>query len=305
MSVDLIDTTAADVAATLTRVRRKEGISTVGAVLTLVVSVSERGCAEAMAAARDSARENPCRVLIVVARAPASKSRLDAEIHAHGPSETVILRLYGSLGEHADSVVTPLLLPDTPIVVWWPADAPVVPATSPLGRLGARRITDAAASTKPLDALNRLAKSYTPGDTDLAWSRITPWRATLAAALDHGFDPISAVSVSGAGGNPSVPLLGAWLATRLGVDVDVRRSRGPGITAVVLRSARGEISLTRPDGRRATLERTGSPPRMVALRRRSTAECLGEELRRLDPDEPYAESVAMVDAITRTRRKRT
>ncbi len=303
MSVDLVDTTAAEVAAALTRVRRREGVSTVGAVLTLVVSVGERGLGDAMAAARDSARENPCRILIVIPRAPSSKSRLDAEIHANGPGECVVLRTYGSLGEHADSVVTPLLLPDTPIVIWWPADAPAVPAQSPLGRLGGRRITDAAASPKPLDALTRLATSYAPGDTDLAWSRLTPWRATLAAALDHRFDQVTDVSVSGAGGNPSVPLLAGWLAVRLGVEVDVRRSRGPGITAVVLRSDHGVISLTRPDGRRATLERTGSPPRMVALARRSNAECLAEELRRLDPDEPYAEAVAMVAKVSATKRK--
>ena len=40
------------------------------------------------------------------------------------PSEVIVLRLYGQLAAHADSVVTPLLLPDAPVVVWWPGQAP-------------------------------------------------------------------------------------------------------------------------------------------------------------------------------------
>ncbi|MEP7054928.1 MAG: glucose-6-phosphate dehydrogenase assembly protein OpcA [Actinomycetota bacterium] len=304
MIIDLTRTTAAEVGSALSRARRSEGASTVGAVLTLVVSVSERAAEAAIACATDAAREHPCRILVVIPRAPSSSARLDASIHATGPGETVTLRLYGTLGEHADSVVLPLLLPDTPVVLWWPAEAPEDPGASVLGKLAGRRITDAAASPKPVSALEQRARTYTPGDTDFAWSRITPWRATLAAALDHGFDPVKSIEVSGASGNPSVPLLGGWLANRLSVPVEIHATRGPGITGVVLRSEHGQITLTRPDGRKATLNRTGSPARMVALARRTDSECLAEELRRLDPDEPYAESVAAVSTVSRARPRR-
>jgi glucose-6-phosphate dehydrogenase assembly protein OpcA len=37
---------------------------------------------------------------------------------------------------------------------------------------------------------------------------------------------------------------------------------------------------------------------MVALHRRDTAELLAEELRRLDPDEVYAETLGYIDAVT-------
>ena len=37
---------------------------------------------------------------------------------------------------------------------------------------------------------------------------------------------------------------------------------------------------------------------MVALHRRDTAELLAEELRRLDPDEVYAETLGQIDAVT-------
>ena len=68
---------------------------------------------------------------------------------------------------------------------------------------------------------------------------------------------------------------------------------GPGITevAVDLGSA-GELSVTRPDGRLATLTRTGQPDRVLPLPRRQVGELLAEELRRLEVDEVYAESLA-------------
>jgi len=61
---------------------------------------------------------------------------------------------------------------------------------------------------------------------------------------------------------------------------------------VRLRSARGDIAITRPDGERATLSRPSQPDRRVALPRRPTADLLAEELRRLDADEVYAEALA-------------
>jgi glucose-6-phosphate dehydrogenase assembly protein OpcA len=44
----------------------------------------------------------------------------------------------------------------------------------------------------------------------------------------------------------------------------------------------------------AHLSRPGQPERRVALHRRETPELLAEELRRLDPDEVYAESLAQL-----------
>ena len=63
----------------------------------------------------------------------------------------------------------------------------------------------------------------------------------------------------------------------------------------------GDIKITRTDGRTATLAWPGRIDRMVALHRRDTAELLAEELRRLDPDEVYAETLSHVD-LSRTAR---
>ena len=119
-----------------------------------------------------------------------------------GPGEVVLLRMYGALGEHADSVVTPLLMPDTPVVTWWPGTPPDVPSRSPLGALAQRRITDAAAAAAPHDCLASLASHYKPGDTDLSWTRATPWRSLLAATLDQPHGTIQRRPGRGRAGQP-------------------------------------------------------------------------------------------------------
>ena len=291
---ELTGTTASEVAALIARERRRSGTGLLGMVLTLVVVTDERGHYDAVRAANDAAQEHPCRVIAVIPRAPKDKPRLDAEVSVStraNPGENVVLRLYGTLGEHADSVVLPLLLPDAPVVAWWAGDAPAVPADSAIGRLAGRRVTDAAACRQPIVALRQRLDCLGYGDTDLAWTRLTPWRALLAAALDEPYDPIVGGTVTAARNNPSAVLLAGWLRHGLGVDVDVKTSRGPGITSVVLRARRGELAVTRPDGERATLSRSGQLDRRVALKRRTTADLLAEELRRLDHDEVYAEAL--------------
>ena len=94
-------------------------------------------------------------------------------------------------------------------------------------------------------------------------------------------------------GNTSSDLLAAWFQSRLGVEpVEQKTSRGPGITAVRLFTPAGPIALTRPTGAIATFSIPGQPDRPVALKRRSAAELLSEELRRLDPDDVYAQTLS-------------
>ena len=74
-----------------------------------------------------------------------------------------MLRLSGPLAGHADSVVIPFLLPDIPVVAWWPDVAPAVPAQDPLGKLAIRRITDATNGADPLAAIKSRLPGYTAG----------------------------------------------------------------------------------------------------------------------------------------------
>jgi glucose-6-phosphate dehydrogenase assembly protein OpcA len=102
--------------------------------------------------------------------------------------------------------------------------------------------------------------------------------------------------------SPSTDLLAGWLAARL--DVKVKRSpakSGAGMVSVVLERRSGPVELVRPDGKVGRLRQPGQPDRLVALARREVRDCIAEELRRLDPDEIYAESLNAVGRISRGR----
>ncbi|MDI9930998.1 glucose-6-phosphate dehydrogenase assembly protein OpcA [Rhodococcus sp. IEGM 1354] len=289
MIVDIPATTTAEVGKKLVEVREAGGAVTIGRVLTLIVASRDASKAErAIDAANEASREHPCRVIVLIHGDRSADSSLDAQIRVGGDagaSEVVVLRLNGELADHEHSVVIPFLLPDTPIVAWWPDEAPTVPAKDPLGRLAIRRITDATNSSDTTAAIKGRLSSYTEGDTDLSWSRITYWRGLLATALDQApFEAVTSATVSGLAEEPALDILAGWLAAKL--DVPVYRRAGE--LKVELTRENSSISLTRPQtGKTATLRRTGQPDAQVALARRNTRECLAEELRRLDTDEIY------------------
>lgn len=157
MKIDLTDTTASKINKALVQGRRAIGTPAVGMVLTMVIVTDEENAYDAIKAAEEASHEHPSRTLVVIkrhARTPRDRmaSKLDAEVRVGadaGTGETVVLRTYGEVSDHADSVVLPLLLPDAPVVVWWPVDAPEVPSKDPLGALAQRRITDLYAVENP------------------------------------------------------------------------------------------------------------------------------------------------------------
>jgi glucose-6-phosphate dehydrogenase assembly protein OpcA len=305
--VDLPSTTTSQVNSRIVQLRQEGGAVTLGRVLTLVI-VTDDGTKveEAIEAANDASREHPCRVIVVARGAKKAAARLDAQIRVGGDagaSEVVVLRLYGPLADEGASCVIPLLLPDTPVVVWWPFEAPAMPAKDPIGELANRRIMDAANERNPTRALDHRKSTYTDGDTDMAWTRLTNWRAMLAAALDlPPFEKITTASVTGEGDSPSTDLLAAWLAVRLKIPVSrMKATSGEGIVSVVLERRSGNVSLVRPDGKVGTLTQPGQPDRRIALHRRSVRDCLSEELRRLDADEIYEATLKGLSNVVRGR----
>lgn len=311
MKIDLADTNSSEVAAALIRARRSAGSPAMGMVLTLVVVTDEAKYYDAMKAAAAISIEHPARVLGVIRRSSRGAAQLDAQVRIGNNSsgEAVLLRLSGELTRHAESVVLPLLLPDSPVVVWWPGQAPDEPAADPLGALAQRRLTDAAAARTKIPTLLTVARNYAAGDTDLAWTRLTPWRALLAAALDQVELKVTGGQVSAERGNPSADLLVAWLENRLGVPVDRKQSQGPGVTDVRLTTAAGDVAITRADGTSGVFTIPGEADRPVALKRRHVPELLAEDLRRLDEDDIYAETVRHLvrraDTAKRTTGKKT
>ncbi|MGY1616881.1 glucose-6-phosphate dehydrogenase assembly protein OpcA [Geodermatophilus sp. SYSU D00691] len=309
----LWDTTGSAVVKELAAQRRTGGAVLSGVALTLVVVADEGRVAEAEEAATLAAEQHPCRLLVVVRRQiDAPQPRLDAEVLIGGrlgPGEAVVMRMYGRLALHAESVVLPLLAADAPVVSWWHAAAPERMATDPLAVIADRRITDSSLADDPVAALRLRAGDYAPGDTDLAWTRSTPWRATLTSTVDsvagRRGEPvrIRGGRIEGRPGNASAELLAGWLTSRCGSRIDVttsERTPGPsGVDAVVLELDEDEEIRVQADRRGgATITQPFRPDTNVALPDRPLGDLLGEELRRLDPDEPYQEALEAATGVT-------
>ena len=296
MIVDMENTTAAGIAKKLNELREANGVVALGRVLTLVVLAQAGHSEMAIEAANYASHEHPCRIIVHVAHPGSEQTRLDAQLRMGGDagaSEVILLHGYGELAEPTETLVSALLLPDAPIVAWWPHDFPRNPSESSIGRIAHRRITDSSRAEEPFEALAQLSRQYTPGDTDLSWTRITNWRVQLAAVLDQvGPVTVREIVIEGATVAPSMALMGAWLSSRLDAPATIvsdpsRRALG----RVALVTDDGTVDLDRPGRTVAVLRQPGQPEQQIAMPVRDLKECLAEELRRLDADEVYGEVV--------------
>lgn len=298
--IELTNTTSSKIAAEFVRSRTRAGSTAMGIVMTLIIVTPEDEAVEAMEAARRASREHPSRILRIVLGDSTGASQVDAQVgNSEGwGGETALIRLKGRVVKHAESVVLPLLLPDSPVAIWWPTAPPADPATDPLGALARRRITDSASVTHDRStAMLTQCQVYSPGNIDLSWTRLTPWRALLAAALDQHPLKVTDAAVTAERVSPSAELLIAWLTDRLRVKVSRHTSNGPGITDVTMNTKQGPITISRADGRLASFSSPQRPDRPVALKRREIPALLSEELRRLDEDVVYAATVKRLVAL--------
>ncbi len=309
----LWDTTGSAVVKELAAQRRTGGAVLSGVALTLVVVADEDRVTEAEDAATTAAEQHPCRILVVVRRQiEAPVPRLDAEVSIGGrlgPGEAVVMRMYGRLALHAESVVLPLLAADAPVVTWWHSEPPERLTTDALAVIADRRITDSVVAGDQLTALRTRAQDYAPGDTDLAWTRVTGWRATLTSALDsvsgRRGDAVRVVGgrIEGDPGAACAQLLAGWIESRSGARLEVvqaTRHPGPtGVDSVVLQLDQDEEVRVHADRRGgAVISQPYRPAATMALPDRSLGDLLGEELRRLDPDEPYAEALEVTTGLS-------
>ena len=309
--LDLGTTTTRNLVRQLHRMREERGEIATGRVLTLIVSVrSEEDLDTVVEATVAASREHPARVIFVVHDRTSGDVSMDAAIHLGGDagaSEMILMRLHGDLAEHGDNAVTPLLLPDTPVVVWWPFTSPRNPAADPLGALATRRITDSladAAAGRGAEAIFRRRIGYSKGDSDLVWSRITPWRGLLSSALDQrAGDTVQSAEVSGPADDPAVDIAAGWLADRLNVPVTRLADGSPAvplddegepmapISRTVITCTGGNVSLEVIDHRSALVSTGVGTDTVVNRARRQVGDCLAEELRHLEPDRAFGHAL--------------
>lgn len=298
MIATLNDTTASAIDKKMTEMRKDFGATMLGRVLTLIIVATSEDINAPLEAAVRASHEHPSRVIVVNADADAS-SGLDAELRVGrdaGAGEIVILRARGRTMSSLDTLITPLLLPDAPIVTWWTDEAPPSPVDDVLGSISQRRITDEASSSDPLASLTRLHRGYTSGDSDLSWARLTRWRGLAATAYETR--PMSlphSVTVSGAPDDLSVRLLAAWLGLELGIEPTIDKIEGTHAGPQSLRFERedGTVALYRGEAGSIRMSLPGDQEdQTVPVPERSLYELLAEELRRLKPDEVYGEVLA-------------
>ena len=237
MIIDMPNTRTREIAHKIEQLHEERGESATGRVLTLLIATEDADLEHALEIANSASREHPCRVIAVVpdtnpadqsgegepnaaevaAEVSASRdnpavdltdgpndpndSNLNAQVRFGadaGAGEIIILRPRGGLINHPDTLVIPLLVPDAPVVAWWPTTPPSNPAKDLMGAMARSRITDALHSNNPEATIERLRRNWTPEDIDLSWTRLTVWRAMLASMLDQPPHlPITAAKVTG------------------------------------------------------------------------------------------------------------
>ncbi len=203
----------------------------------------------------------------------------------------------------------PLLAADAPVVAWWHSPPPDRLATDALAVISDRRITDASVAEDPMKALRTRAKDYAPGDTDLAWTRSTAWRFSLTSTLDsvagRRAEPVrvEGARVEGDPHNATAQLIAGWISSRCGCAVEVvQGARTPdvsGVDSITLTLDRNEEVRLQADRRGgAVVTQPNRPDSTVALPARALGDLVGEELRRLDRDEPYAEALEVATGVS-------
>ena len=219
-------------------------------VMNLVViarrpEIAERGAATIQALTG----RHPSRTIVVQSADPDGPSWLDARIEAHcvlpredAPetcAETIHLTAGGEAGRHLSAIVTPLIVHDLPVTVWWPGEPPFTSRAAYDLLSGADRLV-VDGSTWNGDGLERMREMAGLLDvtrlaiSDFALIRQSRWREAIASVFDDpDFLPylgsLRRIAVTyathdetGAPGSTNIvkPIYHvAWLASRLGMSV--------------------------------------------------------------------------------------
>lgn len=188
---------------------------------------------------------HPCRAVLMLADSSGTEQSLAAEVTSRCTlptamtkqvcCEQVTITATGAAVNDVPSAVTPLLLTDLPVYLWWRAVPRIRDKAlfQKLADISDRVIIDSAFFNDPHGDIAKMATvlNETPRWTaisDLNWARLTAWRALLASFYDvveyrQELDQLERVVIEYAPStvDPSaIParalLLGGWLASRLG-----------------------------------------------------------------------------------------
>ena len=270
---------------------------------------------------------HPSRTLILLAQQERTNLKLDATVSAQASpvsghrisAEQVFLHAHGPVAEHLASVVAPLLIPDLPVMLWWPGRPEFESQLfNDLADLCDRLIVDTDVLDPATDfaALIQVARrrrgSCAIGDFN--WARLLAWRELAAQFFDpepmrRWFSAMRGGTVCSGGEGTSAQgrLVAGWLQRRLaaaGVDVPASLQHDPepepGLVKVTMDAEeRGEMARftisRKPEGRLMTEVRIGDqeyPGRMVRLPPKDEATLLAMELVLPGHDRVYEDALA-------------
>ncbi|CAN5854804.1 glucose-6-phosphate dehydrogenase assembly protein OpcA [soil metagenome] len=213
-------------------------------VLTLVVVAPRPEIAErALDAIGALHARHPSRAIVLSPGDFDGPSAVDAHIYAECKlsdrsgaevcTEQILVKTGGELSQHLSRVVTPLLIHDLPVVLWWPDDPAFgTRQFQQIESISDRLLVDSGGFRE--DGGRRLAGlaavvSDGVAVSDIGWLRLTLWRELLAGLFDHPLltpelDYIRGVRVDVARPGdtlrlPKAAYLCGWLAAMLGWEV--------------------------------------------------------------------------------------
>jgi glucose-6-phosphate dehydrogenase assembly protein OpcA len=163
----------------------------------IVLTGSSRTAQRATDTISQLTQQHPNRALMIRAVPDAPEPLLDAWVQAHcrmpGSGrqqvccEQITIEARGTAVPYVPGTILPLLVPDVPVMLWWPGGEPFDhPLFARLSAFADRVIVDTATFAKPEAGLARLA-GLNGGDmaiSDLVWARLTPWREMVAQFFD-------------------------------------------------------------------------------------------------------------------------
>jgi glucose-6-phosphate dehydrogenase assembly protein OpcA len=191
--------------------------------------------------------KHPSRTIVVSQADPDGPPWLDAQVQAHcmlprdGAAETcaelVYLTAGGQTGQHLTGIVSPLLIHDLPVSVWWPGEPSLdSPQTADLLEMADRVVVDGSSWSGEglvrLVGMSRLPRRFHVHVCDFAMLRQARWREAIASTFDRPallpfLGGLRSVSVTYAAGDGSAGVANvvkplyhvAWLASRLRMTV--------------------------------------------------------------------------------------
>src|SRR5487761_1624096 len=171
-------------------------------VANLVIFAADRGTGERAASAiARVAGTHPSRSILLVPDPTAGEGSLAASLAVYGTStgesyrfsfEQIEVTVRGVAMRYVSSIITQLVVPELPTLLWWPGDPPFAqPAFRSLTSTAERVLVDSSEFSDPLTELLNLANLGIAGRgridlSDFNWHRLIDWREIVAQFFDSG-----------------------------------------------------------------------------------------------------------------------